>query len=139
MSFKKPFLTKKGEGYIDVIVSVWILSMLLALALHVFQFFTVKQDMDFFAREMAKAAAAYGEIRDGTDKRYGELVEETGLSPDSCTWTADYFNEARKRVQLGDPIKVKLTYRTHVQGFGVFQIPVTLTAEYSTVSEKYWK
>ena len=136
---KRIMRSQKGEGYIDVVVSVWIFSKLLALSLNVFQFFTLKQDMDFFAREMAKTAAAYGQIQDGTDARYAELVEETGLSPDTCTWTAAYFNTSQKKVQFGDPIRVKLTYKTHLKGFGIFEIPVTLTAGYSAVSEKYWK
>lgn len=130
--------SKRGDGYIDVVVSVLVSMMLIVLALNVFSFLTVKQDMDYFAKEMIYSASAYGKTIGEVNTRYNELVAETGLNP-TITWQTTYFNASAKTVQLGNTITVTLTYSTYVKGFGVFKIPITLTAKHSGLSQKYWK
>lgn len=129
---------KRGEGYVDVAVAVLVTMMLIVLALNVFSFFIIKQDMDYFAREMVAAATVNGSTAGETAARYDELVRETGLHP-QCTWDTDYCDVANQRVQLGDPIKVTLTCGSYTVGFGIFKIPVTLTANRSGLSQMYWK
>lgn len=46
----KPFKTNKAEGYIDTVVCVMAAMMVIVLALNVFSFLTLGQDMDHFAR-----------------------------------------------------------------------------------------
>lgn len=138
MRLKKLLFSRKGDGYIDVVVSVLVSMMLIVLALNVFTFLTIKQDLDYFAKEMISAAAAEGKTSDEVEIRYSELEIETGLSP-SYTWEADYYNPSMKTVQLGNTIKLTLTYHTYMEGFGVFRIPVTLTEKHSGLSQKYWK
>ncbi|MFT9055512.1 MAG: DUF4320 family protein [Ethanoligenens sp.] len=128
----------RGEGYIDVVISVLVLMMVLVLSLNVFSFLTVKQDMDYFAKEMITCAATYGKTTGEVDNRKTELAEETGLIP-TVSWQATYFDAGDKTVQYGDTITVTLTCDTNVMGFGVFKIPITLTAKYSGLSMKYWK
>ena len=130
--------SKRGEGYIDVIVSVLVSMMLLVLTLNVFTFLTIKQDMDYFAKEMIVSATTYGKTTGEVTTRYSELIAETGLPP-TITWQAIYFNASAKTVQYGDTITVTLTYQTYVKGFGVFKIPITLIAKHSGLSAKYWK
>lgn len=133
---KKILRNKHGEGYIDTAVSVIVIMMLIALALDVFSFLTLKQDMDYFAREMVKSAAVHGtysssEVYD----RYYDLGDEVGFYP-SFSWKTNYNNG---RVQYGEPIEITLTYKTSLSGFGILKIPITLTASYSGLSQKYWK
>ena len=45
----KPFKTNKAEGYIDTVVCVMAAMMVIVLALNVFSFLTLGQDMDHFA------------------------------------------------------------------------------------------
>lgn len=129
---------KRGEGYIDVVVSVLVSMMLIVLTLNIFSFLTVKQDMDYFAKEMIYSATSYGKTIGEVNNRSEELVSETGINP-TITWQATYFNSSDKTVQLGNTITVTLTYSTFVKGFGVFKIPITLTAKHSGLSQKYWK
>jgi len=138
MRIKSILKSKRGDGYIDVVVSVLISMMLIVLALNVFSFLTVKQDMDYFAKEMIYSASAYGKTTGEVNNRNTELVVETGLNP-TITWQTTYFNASAKTVQLGNTITVALTYSTYVKGFGVFKIPITLTAKHSGLSQKYWK
>jgi len=138
MRIKSILKSKRGDGYIDVVVGVLVSMMLIVLSLNVFSFLTVKQDMDYFAKEMIYSASAYGKTTGEVNNRNTELVAETGLNP-TITWQTTYFNASAKTVQLGNTITVTLTYRTYVKGFGVFKIPITLTAKHSGLSQKYWK
>ena len=133
---KHLIINKRGEGYIDTVVEVLVSMILIVLALNVFQCLTLKQDLDHFAKEMITAATVSG--RAEAADRYQELAEETGLRPD-CSWSADYFDAVKHRVQLGDTMTLTLTCRTSFQGFGVFNFPLTLTVKQSGLSQKYWK
>lgn len=128
----------RGEGYIDVVVSVLVVMMLLVLTLNIFQFLTLKQDLDYFAKQMIASATVAGKTTAEPDNRYQELAEQTGLKPE-YSWEAEYYNDVQRTVQYGDPITIKLKYHTKLQGFGVFQIPVTLTVQQSGLSRQYWK
>lgn len=135
---KKLMISKRGDGYIDVVVAVLVSMMLLVMALNIFSFFTLKQDLDYFAKEMLEVATAEGRTNDEVYTRYYELTDETGIYP-SYWWTADYYNISYRTVQLGDPIKITMYCTAYVKGFGIFKIPVTLTATHSGLSEYYWK
>lgn len=133
----KTLRNKRGEGYIDVVISVLVSMMVIVLALNVFSFLTMKQDMDYFAKEMLEAATTNGSTVGNTTTRYYELADETGLYP-IYSWTANYY-DYYGNVQLGNTIKITLTYHSYVKGFGVFKIPITLTVNQSGLSQKYWK
>jgi hypothetical protein len=136
----KQFLkSKKGDGYIDVVVAVLVSMMLIVIALNVFQFFVLKQDIDYFAKELIETATANGSTMGEVNHRYYELCDETGIYPGYSFSESDYMSGSYYKVQLGDTITVKLTYTTYVKGVGVFKIPVTLTASYSGLSKYYWK
>jgi hypothetical protein len=132
------FKNKNGDGYIDVVISVLVSMIMIVLVLNVFSFLTLKQDMDYFAKEMINCSAANGTTTGRVNTRYYELVSETGIAP-TVTWNTTYFNVSQRTVQLGDTIQVTLTLRSSVRGLGVIGIPVTLTAKHSGISQKYWK
>ena len=44
-----------------------------------------------------------------------------------------------QKVQLGDVIEVRLTYRVSILGFGESVFPVTINASASGISQVYWK
>ncbi|MFA6730585.1 MAG: DUF4320 family protein [Candidatus Izemoplasmatales bacterium] len=129
---------KRGDGYIDVVISVLVSMMMIVLILNVFSFMTVKQDMDYFAKEMINCAAANGTTTGRVNTRYYELVAETGIAP-AVVWNTSYFNASQQTVQLGDTITVTLVLQSRVRGLGVISIPVTLTAKHSGISQKYYK
>lgn len=137
-SYVPYIFSKRGEGYIDVVVAVLVGMMLIVLSLNVFSFLTLKQDMDYYAKELISCATANGKTSGEVNTRSAEIAEEVGFAPE-VTWTAEYFDNSDRTVQLGDTIKVTLTYRTYMEGFGVFRIPVTLTAVHSGLSQRYWK
>ena len=136
---KNAIKNRKGEGYNDTAVGVVCAMMVIVLALNIFSFLTLKQDMDYFAKELSKTACFYGKTGSELGERYTELCEETGLNPTLSYTGTEYFNSTKGTVQLGDLMVVKISYSTYVHGLGVFKIPVTLTATQSGLSEKYWK
>ena len=136
---KKLLKNTRAEGYIDTVVCVMAAMMVIVLALNVFSFLTMKQNMDYFAKEMIDTATIYGTTNGQVYVRYQELCAELGFRPTVSFAGTDYYNSSTGKVQLGDTIMISLTYRTYVQGLGVFRIPVTLVAKHSGLSQKYWK
>ena len=135
---KKILKSQSGEGTIETVVGILCSMMVLVLALNVFSFLALRQNMDYFSKQLIETATVSGQIGSEVAARYAELEKETGISP-SMTWDAEYFNVSAKTVQLGDTIKLTLTYKSTLKGFGILGIPVTLTATHSGLSEKYWK
>ncbi len=138
IKLKKAISNNRGEGYIDVAVTVLIFMMLIVLALNVFSFLTLKQDMDYYAKEMIYAASSFGKTTDEVIERQEILTEETGIDP-IIIWETEYFNESQQTVQYGENISITLQYDTYLQGFGTVQIPITLTVTHSGLSMTYWK
>lgn len=135
----KPIKATKAEGYIDAVVGVIAAMMVIVLALNIFSFLTLKQDMDHFAKELIDKATTYGRTNEQATERYNELCDELGISPSVSYSGTSYYNSSTEKVQLGETIRVTLTYKTYVKGLGVFKIPVTLNARFSGLSQKYWK
>lgn len=136
---KNAIKNRKGEGYIDTAVGVVCAMMVIVLALNVFSFLTLKQDLDYINKELTKTVCFYGKTGTEVNERYEELCDEIGIRPTMEFTGTDFFNSTKGTVQLGDLIVVRLKYSTYVRGLGVFQIPITLTTVQSGLSEKYWK
>lgn len=135
----KKVLNNYGEGYIDTVVSIICAIMVIVLALNVFAFFTLKQDLDYFAKQMIACATMYGRTTNEVERRYLELCEETGISPTYDFSESEYFNSSFGRVQLGETVVLTVSYQTNIQGFGALSLPATITAKHSGLSQKYWK
>ena len=56
----KSLRSKKGESYIDTVIMVVVAIMSIVLALNVFSYFSLKQDIDYIASEVAERAALEG-------------------------------------------------------------------------------
>ena len=134
---KEILKSKRGEGSIDVAVSIVVIMMLVALVLNVFSFLTLKQDMDYFARELVKTAEICGDTDAGAVwNRYEELAYEVGFYPD-IEWDAYYYDDCR--IQYGDSFRLIISYEAELLGMGVIHIPLTLIASSSGISRQYWK
>lgn len=134
----KRIRNKKGEGYIDTCVGIVCFVMVLVVAINIFSFITLKQDMDEIADELIETAAFTGCFGDDFDERDGELIAQY-FYYDLETDAEKFYNTTYQRVQLGDTMTVSIYVDTYVKGLGVFKIPVRLKVTKSQVSEKYWK
>ena len=136
---KKLLTSNRAEGYIDTVVMIVAAMMVIVLALNVFSFLMMKQEMDYFAKEIIDTATIYGKTTGETTQRYKALVNELGFVPSMTFSGTEFYNSSTGTVQLGDTIHVTITYRAYLQGFGIFRIPIVLKVHYSGLSQKYWK
>ena len=136
---EKVLTSKRAEGYIDTVVMIVAAMMVIVLALNVFSFLTLKQEMDYFAKEIIDTATVYGRTGPEVTERYWELVEELGFEPNLSFDGTEFYNHSTDKVQLGDTIHLSMTYDTYLEGLGVFRVPITLVTRHSGLSQKYWK
>ena len=135
---KKFFKSKKGEGYIDVVIGIFAMMMVLVVVLNIFQFMTLKQDLDEISGQLIETATFNGCFDSEFDERV-ESLQNQFFEFEVDTDAESYFNATYERVQLGDQMDVFVSVQTYVQGLGMFRIPVTVTSHRSGISEKYWK
>ena len=135
---RKILKSKKGEGYIDVVVGIFALMMVLVLTLNIYEFFVLKQDLDEISGQLIETATFNGNFGGEFDERV-ESLQGQFFYFDVDTNAESYINAHYERVQLGDTMEVTVSYQTYVKGLGVFKIPVTVSSHRSGISEKYWK
>ena len=125
--------SKRGEGYIDVVVLMLCAMLVIALAVRVFPVYIAKQQLDTFASELIREAEISGRVGSETNLRTQVMREKTGLNP-NISWSRS------GRIQLNEEVTVTLTLQTNIGLFGGFgSFPITLRAEASGKSEVYWK
>lgn len=132
------FRSQKGEGYIDVVIGILALMAVLVVTLNIFEFMTLKEDLDEISGQLIENATFNGCFDAAFDERAEEL-QNRFFQFDVETGAQEYFNTSYKRVQLGDKMEVTVSVETYVRGLGVFKIPITVTSHRSGISEKYWK
>lgn len=135
---KKIITSKKAEGYIDVVVGIFAILMVVVVVLNIFQFMTLKQDLDEISGQLIETATFNGCFDSEFDERI-ESLQNQFFDFQVDTDAESYFNAHYKRVQLGDQMDVYVSMETYIQGLGMFRIPVTVTSHRSGISEKYWK
>lgn len=124
----------KGESYLDIVIGVFCIMIVVALAVTLFPVFLKKQQLDTFADEIVRQAEIIGSTDVGS--RIAQLKDETGLDPD-IHWECDYYSGSR--VQLNGDITVTLTDHVDI-GFFVFgSFPIELKAKATGKSEVYYK
>ena len=134
---KKIFSSKRGEGYVDICIATVIFVMLTVIALNIFSFITLKNDMDQIADNLIIAATHSGSFgEDFTDVDMDMLDNYFYYDID---YGADEYFTSDEKVQLGDKMWVEISVDTSVKGLGIFEIPVTLKVKRSGISEMYWK
>ena len=134
--FKKIFSSKKGEGYVDICIATVIFVMLTVIALNIFSFITLKNDMDQIADNLIIAATHSGSFgEDFTDVDMDMIDNYFYYDID---YGAEEFFTSGEKVQLGDRMWVEISVDTYVKGLGIFKIPVTLKVKRSGISEVYW-
>ncbi len=135
---KKIITSKKAEGYIDVVVGIFAILMVVVVVLNIFQFMSLKQDLDEISGQLIETATFNGCFDNEFDERV-ESLQNQFFDFQVDTDAESYFNAHYKRVQLGDQMDVYVSVETYIQGLGMFRIPVTVTSHRSGISEKYWK
>ena len=73
---KKLIKSKKGEGYIDVVIGIFAMMMVLVVVLNIFQFMTLKQDLDEISGQLIETATFNGCFDSEFDERVESLQNQ---------------------------------------------------------------
>ena len=131
----KKLLNKKGETYIDVAITVMIVAFVLVFSVNMVSLVALNQNIKTMADQIVDYASVKGTT--DIDSYIGDLSEKTGIDFTYSFSGTDYHSA--QKVQLGDVIECKLTYRVSIIGFGKSFFPVTVSASASGISQVYWK
>ncbi len=160
---------KKGVTYIDMVLLIIVSVMVIVLALNVFSYFTLQNDMDYIATKTADAAALVGAVSDdimtAEEKADGnrENISIWSTFEEACRtegyasakngstslqetmyYTVEPGNGVEDmdgRIQLGDEIVVTVYYNTSFRGLGALSGAATMNLHSSktTLSRVYHK
>lgn len=124
--------SKRGEGYIDVVVVVLVAMMVIAMAVKVYPVFVVKSDLNTFANELARVAEIEGRIGSETTAKKNELRASLGIDP-AVNWSTS------GSIDLNEEFSLVLTLPVDIGFFEFGSFPITLTAKATGRSEVYHK
>ncbi|MBM7562920.1 DUF4320 family protein [Fusibacter tunisiensis] len=124
--------SKRGEGYIDVVVVVLVAMMVIAMAVKVYPVFVVKSDLNTFANELARVAEIEGRIGSETTAKRNELRASLGIDP-TVNWSRS------GNIGLNEEFSLVLTLPVDIGFFEFGSFPITLTAKATGRSEVYHK
>lgn len=124
--------SKRGEGYVDVVVTVLVIMLLVALAVNVFPAFIIKNQLDTFAAELVREAEISGRIGTETTRKAEQLRNNIGISP-AISWSRT------GNLQIDTEVTLTLTLRYDIGFFNFGSFPVTLESRAIGKSEVYWK
>ena len=132
----KRLTPKKGEGYIDIAVTILVVAFLLVFFVNAVSLIALNQNLKIIADHLTDYACLHG-TTDVCDYA-AELREQTGIDF-ACDFSESRTLDAQGRVQLGEPIVCTVTCRTSFLGFGDFVFPIAVTATSRGMSQVYWK
>lgn len=124
--------SKRGEGYVDVVVVVLVAMMVIAMAVKVYPVFVVKSDLNTFANELARVAEIEGRIGSETAAKKNELRASLGIDP-AVNWSKT------GNIDLNEEFSLVLTLPVDIGFFEFGSFPITLTAKATGRSEVYHK
>jgi hypothetical protein len=124
--------SRRGEGYIDVVVAVFVILLCVSFALTVIPIFIAKNQLDTFAAELIREAEISGRIGSETTARASKLKEDIGINP-IISWSKT------GNIQLNTEVTVTLTLQYDIGFFTFGSFPITLKSKATGKSEVYWK
>ena len=133
---RKLIMNKKGEGYVDVAVTILIVSFVLIFSVNMVSLVALNQNIKTAADRIAEYASQQGTT--AVDGYVAELSDKLGI-PFDCSFDGSTLYDASGKVQLGDEIRCTLTYRVNILGFGEVAHGVNITASATGISRVYWK
>lgn len=134
---KKVLTSKRGEMYIEGVVTVMVVVALLVFSLSVLQIATLSNTADTIADLLIETATYYGSFGTEFQNLEAELHQTYNLDF-TVEYDGDWYNTSLKRVQLGDTMTVTVKYNFTFGGFGSF-LTIPLQSVRTGASENYWK
>lgn len=133
---RKLLKLKKGEGYIDVAVTIMLVAFVLVFAVNMVSLVALNQNIKTVADQLVDYAAQQGTTN--ISSYASELRDKTGIDFSYSFSDSELFDGTGK-VQLGDKIICNVTYSIGFMGFGEATHAVNINASSSGISRVYWK
>lgn len=127
---------KKGEGYVDVAVTILIVSFVLVFAVNMVSLVALNQNIKTASDRIAEYASQQGTVNVGD--YVDELSEKMGVTF-NCSFDGSELYDSSGKVQLGDKIQCTLTYSVNILGFGETAHGINIRASSVGISRVYWK
>ena len=124
--------SKKGDGYMDVVVMTIAAMLVLCTMLAVTPVFLTKLSLDNYANELAREAEIAGRVGTETTQRLARLNEIKGVNP-AVSW------DRTGRIQIGQDVTVTVSRTVDIGFFSFGSIPIRLTSTATGTSEVLWK
>lgn len=135
---KSLIINVNGSSYVDLLISIFIIILVLALAITTLPPIIEKNTLNRATDEICRYIEISGNTSD-VDKKIKEICKEFNISISDYHVNAKYFNERDKSIQLGQTFTVMIETKTSIGLGGLIKIPVRLKAQSLGVSEVYWK
>ena len=132
----KSIKNKKGEGYIDVAVTIMMVSFVLVFVVNVVSLVALNQNLKTVTDQLVEYASQHGTT--AIDAYAESLSEKTGIDF-GYSFDGSVLYDSSGKVQLGDTIECTVTYNISFMGFGNAIHSVPLKASASGISRVYWK
>lgn len=132
----KAVLNKSGEGYVDVAVTVMIVTFVLIFVVNMISLVALNQNLKTIADQLVDRAAVKGTV--DIEDYVKELYQKHGID---FTWSFEgsELSDSDGKVQLGDQIVCTVRYRLTLPGFGDAIHIADVNASASGLSQVYWK
>lgn len=145
---KNKIKSKRGEAYIDTIITVFLCLVIIAVSIGLFQTMYEYQKVSDIADNALEYASVVGKIPNENEvsQKLDNLIASNGFNPDDVTYS---FNSSElieeggistEKVQYGNTISMTIETKIKI-GFtnldGYLTIPIKISK--SVVSQKYWK
>jgi len=127
---------KKGEGYVDVAVTVMIVAFVLVFMVNEVSLVALNQNLKTAADQLSEYASANGTT--AIDSYATEISEKLGVEF-TYSFAESELMDASGKVQLGDKIQCTVTHHLNFLGFGEAEHALTVKASASGISRVYWK
>ena len=132
----KRLKSKRGEGYVDVAITVMIVAFVLIFSVNIVSFVALNQNMKTIADQLVEYAAQNGTT--AVTAYASELKQKTGINFTYSFAGSTYFDGTNK-VQLGDKIQCTVFRYVNILGFGNETHRIYVRANSTSVSRYYWK
>lgn len=127
---------KKGEGYIDVAITIMIVAFVLIFVVNMVSLVALNQNLKTISDQLVEYASQHGTV--AIDSYAQSLSEKTGIDF-TYSFEGSELYYSTGQVQLGDTIQCTVTYSLSFMGFGNATHGVELNASTSGISRVYWK
>ena len=133
---KSVFKSKKGEGYIDVVISVIVLLSVAILTINIYSFYTLKTKMNEIANVLIDTATQTGEFGETFDTMVGVMhANNPGLNFTVSIGAEEWYNSTLHQVQYGTRMSVSVNTTHVLNGGGMFRINIPCSVVRSGLSE----